>query len=80
MQKAGLHSLTQHLAMKLADHKIRVNAVSPAVEYTPVYHGVFDSEEEAKEAMVGFNNYYPIGRTDTAQDISKSILFLLSDS
>ena len=31
MQKAGLHSLTQHLAMELADHKIRVNAVSPAV-------------------------------------------------
>jgi len=29
--------------------------------------------------MVGFNNYHPIGRTDTVQDISKSILFLLSD-
>ena len=31
MAKAGLHSLTQHLAMELAEHKIRVNAVSPAV-------------------------------------------------
>ncbi|MBL4636918.1 MAG: SDR family oxidoreductase, partial [Kofleriaceae bacterium] len=28
MAKAGLHSLTQHLAMELADHNIRVNAVS----------------------------------------------------
>ncbi|GAK93510.1 oxidoreductase [Nonlabens ulvanivorans] len=37
MQKAGLHSLTQHLAMELADHNIRVNAVSPAVVHTPVY-------------------------------------------
>lgn len=35
MQKAGLHSLTQHLAMELADHNIRVNAVSPAVVNTP---------------------------------------------
>ena len=35
MQKAGLHSLTQHMAMELSDHKIRVNAVSPAVVATP---------------------------------------------
>jgi len=31
MAKAGLHSLTQHLAMELSDYGIRVNAVSPAV-------------------------------------------------
>ncbi len=80
MQKAGLHSLTQHLAMELADHKIRVNAVSPAVVDTPVYHGVFGSEEAAKEALVGFNNFHPIGRNGTAEDIAQSILFLLSDN
>ena len=79
MQKAGLHSLTQHLAMELADHKIRVNAVSPAVVDTPVYHGVFGSEVAAKEALVGFNNFHPIGRNGTAQDIAQSILFLLSE-
>ena len=78
MQKAGLHSFTQHLAMELAEHKIRVNAVSPAVVETPVYHDVFGSEAAAKEALVGFNNFHPIGRNGTAQDIAKSILFLLS--
>jgi len=79
MQKAGLHSLTQHLAMELAEHKIRVNAVSPAVVDTPVYHSVFGSEEAAKEALVGFNNFHPIGRNGTAQDIAQSITFLLSE-
>jgi short-subunit dehydrogenase len=34
-----LHSLTQHLAMELADLSIRVNAVSPAVVVTPIYTG-----------------------------------------
>ena len=79
MQKAGLHSLTQHLAMELADDNIRVNAVSPAVVDTPVYHGVFGGEVAAKEALVGFNGFHPIGRNGTAQDIANSIAFLLSD-
>ncbi len=79
MQKAGLHSLTQHLAMELADHNIRVNAVSPAVVETPVYDSVFGSAEEAKKALVGFNDFHPIGRNGTPQDIANSIAFLLSD-
>ncbi len=79
MQKAGLHSLTQHLAMELAEDNIRVNAVSPAVVDTPVYHGVFGGVKEAKEALKGFNNFHPIGRNGTAKDIANSILHLLSD-
>ncbi|AXT52828.1 SDR family oxidoreductase [Aquimarina sp. BL5] len=79
MQKAGLHSLTQHLAMELADHGIRVNAVSPAVVETPVYNSVFGGADEAKKALVGFNNFHPIGRNGTAQDVANSITFLLSD-
>ena len=55
MQKAGLHSLTQHLAMELADFGIRVNAVSPAVVETPVYESVFGGKEEAHEALQGFH-------------------------
>lgn len=79
MQKAGLHSLTQHLAMELAEFNIRVNAVSPAVVDTPVYHGVFGGEQEAKKALEGFNGFHPIGRNGTPNDIANSIVFLLSD-
>jgi NAD(P)-dependent dehydrogenase (short-subunit alcohol dehydrogenase family) len=79
MQKAGLHSLTQHLAMELADDNIRVNAVSPAVVNTPVYHGVFGGKEAAEKALEGFNGFHPIGRNGSPSDISNSILFLLSE-
>lgn len=79
MQKAGLHSLTQHLAMELADDNIRVNAVSPALVNTPVYHGVFGGKQAAEEALVGFNGFHPVGRFGEANDISNSILFLLSE-
>ncbi len=79
MQKAGLHSLTQHLAMELADYGIRVNAVSPAVVSTPVYHGVFGGKEEADNALVGFNDFHPIGRIGISKDIANIIVFLLSE-
>ena len=79
MQKAGLHSLTQHLAMELAGYGIRVNAVSPAVVATPVYHGVFGGETQAREALEGFHNFHPIGRNGTAEDVANAIVFLLSD-
>ncbi|MBF8148789.1 SDR family oxidoreductase [Winogradskyella sp. F6397] len=79
MQKAGLHSLTQHLAMELAEDNIRVNAVSPALVNTPVYHGVFGGEAAAKEALVGFNGFHPIGRFGESEDVANSIIFLLSD-
>jgi len=79
MQKAGLHSLTQHLAMELVDYNIRVNAVSPAVVNTPVYHGVFGGKEAAEKALDGFNGFHPIGRNGTPTDVANSILFLLSE-
>lgn len=79
MAKAGLHSLTQHMAMELAEHNIRVNAVSPAVVKTPIYES-FINPEEVDEALEGFNEFHPIGRVGLPQDIANSISFLLSDS
>ncbi len=78
MAKAGLHSLTQHLAMELAEHKIRVNAVSPAVVVTPIY-GAFIEKEKIAETLQGFNDFHPIGRVGQAQDIAQTIHFLLTD-
>lgn len=78
MAKAGLHALTQHMAMELAEHNIRVNAVAPAVVKTPIY-GSFIAEEEIDSALAGFDDFHPMGRIGTAEDIANSINFLLSD-
>jgi NAD(P)-dependent dehydrogenase (short-subunit alcohol dehydrogenase family) len=77
MAKAGLHSMTQHLAMELADHGIRVNAVSPAVVETPIYEG-FIPKAEVHAALQGFNGFHPIGRIGTTTDVGAVIAFLLS--
>lgn len=78
MAKAGLHSLTQHLAMELADDNIRVNAVSPAVVETTIYKS-FIEEDQIPEALSGFNEFHPIGRIGKPQDVGSVIDFLLSE-
>lgn len=79
MAKAGLHSLTQHMAMELAQHNTRVNAVSPAVVKTPIYETFIDPTQ-IDEALSSFDDFHPIGRIGTAEDVANSINFLLQDS
>jgi NAD(P)-dependent dehydrogenase (short-subunit alcohol dehydrogenase family) len=79
MAKAGLHALTQHLAMELAPHHIRVNAVAPAVVETPVYEA-FIAPEQVHSALQGFNAFHPLGRIGTPHDVASTVAFLLSDA
>ncbi len=71
MAKAGLHALTQHLAMELAQHNIRVNAVSPAVVETPIYQG-FIPADQVHAALRGFDKFHPIGRVGQPMDVARS--------
>lgn len=78
MAKAGLHALTQHMAMELADHGIRVNGVSPAVVLTPIY-GAFIEPSKIESELQGFNAFHPIGRIGQVDDVAATIDHLLSD-
>lgn len=78
MAKAGLHAMTQHLAMELAEHNIRVNAVSPAVVLTPIYAAFMDPDKIA-EGLRAFDDFHPIGRIGQVDDVAATIDHLLSD-
>ena len=75
--KAALHALTQNLAIELAPHNIRVNAVAPAVVSTPIYE-TFIAKDKIDETLHSFDSLHPLGRVGTARDLANTITFLLS--
>ncbi len=79
MAKAGLHSLTQTLALELADFNIRVNAISPAIVVTPIFGAFIDKDKIEETLTENFDSFHPIGRVGRVEDIAASIDFLLSD-
>lgn len=79
MGKAALHALTHNLAMELAEHKIRVNAVAPAVVATPLYEG-FVPKDQLDATLATFNSFHPLGRVGTPKDIASAVTHLLSET
>lgn len=72
--KAGLVSLTKTLAVELAPHGVRVNAVAPGAVRTPRVLERLTPEREAASSKS-----IPLGRMAEPHDIAGAVLFLCSD-
>lgn len=79
MAKVGLEAMTKHVAMELAEHGIRVNAVAPAIVETKIFER-FIPGEQLDGALQEFNSMHPIGRNGTPREVADVIVFLLSDN
>lgn len=82
--KAAVISITQSLALELAKHKIRVNAVAPGVVDTPMWDQVdalfakYDGLEIGqKKQQVG--EAVPLGHMGKPEEIADPCIFLASD-
>ncbi len=67
--KGAMNAITTSLAIELAQHNIRVNAVAPGIIKTPI-HGLKDEEFEALDGM------QPLGRVGEVKDIVDAVLYL----
>ena len=79
MAKAGLHALTQHMAMELAENNIRgKRSFRLRLWKTPIYEA-FISPSELDQTLATFDAFHPIGRIGVPEDVAHVINFLLSD-
>jgi NAD(P)-dependent dehydrogenase (short-subunit alcohol dehydrogenase family) len=76
MTKFGIEGLTKGMALELAKHNIRVNAICPTYVETPLVKKVFQNKK-LKKIILG---KIPMGRTATEAEIATSICFLASES
>ncbi len=72
--KGGVNSLTYALAKELAPDKIRVNALSPGIVYTPLHDR--HTSKAGLEERVG---RIPLGRLGDPRDLVGAALFLASE-
>ena len=82
ISKAGVNTLTQHLAMNVARHGIRVNAVLPGLMNTPMaIEGISAARGMDRDQLITERDAaVPLGRKmGTAWDVAYASLFLASD-
>jgi NAD(P)-dependent dehydrogenase (short-subunit alcohol dehydrogenase family) len=73
--KGGGRSLTQAMALDLAPHHIRVNAIAPGPTLTGLTRASY-ADAERRRATIA---QVPLGRLGDPQDLVGAILFLASD-
>lgn len=78
VSKAGIVSLTKAMAVELAGHAIRVNAVSPGPADTQQSVDLVGEELMEKWRREGFP-VVPLNRLASADDIAGAFLYLASD-
>ena len=78
--KAAVRNFARSFSVDLKDRHIRVNVVSPGVVVTPAYKKELGmTEEQIKGFVDQAVATIPLGRTGTAEEIAKAVLFLSSD-
>lgn len=83
--KAAVISITQSLALELADDGIRVNAIAPGVVDTPMWDVVDAQFAEYENKPIGqkkreVGESVPLGRMGDPRDIADPCVFLASDA
>lgn len=76
--KGAVVTLTKSMAVELADDKIRVNAVNPAISDTAMLLDVLGGKD-TPEGRAKLISTIPLGRMTAPKDVANAALYLASD-
>jgi len=74
--KAGLHALTQSLALDLAPRGIRANTVEPGYIDTPINDAYFATFPNPQSARSDAERLHPVARLGAAREVAHAIAYL----
>ncbi len=83
--KAGVIHVTKVWATELAEHRVRVNCISPGAIITPIFwggqtgHTAQENAARAARLTRWFEDSMPQGRAGAADDIAHAAVYLASD-
>jgi NAD(P)-dependent dehydrogenase (short-subunit alcohol dehydrogenase family) len=74
MSKHAIEGLTKAMAVELAPHGVRVNAVAPTYVETPLTKPYFENEAFRQDVL----RRIPLGRVGAVEEVAAAVLFLAS--
>jgi NAD(P)-dependent dehydrogenase (short-subunit alcohol dehydrogenase family) len=77
--KAGVIGMVKAMALDLAEHKIRVNAICPGFVDTPHSHEIALQEADPEAALRAKRLMHPIPRAGRLDEIGELAVYLASD-
>ncbi len=77
--KAGVVGMGRSIAVEMAPHGIRVNAISPGLLNTQIWQDIQDAAPSAQECLAYWQSNIPIGRVIEPDEIGELAAFLLSE-
>lgn len=79
VSKAGMIGFTRSLAVDLAPHGVRVNAVCPGTTWTPLVESAVAADPNPEAARRALEESRPLNRLGRPEEIAAAVCFLASD-
>ncbi|CAJ0953458.1 unnamed protein product, partial [Mesorhabditis belari] len=79
MSKSAVDQFTKCLALEMAPHGVRVNAVCPGVTVTELHRRAGQDDETYKTFLERSKTTHALGRPGEASEVAKAIYFLASE-
>ena len=78
--KGAITAFTKALAIDEAEHRVRVNSVSPGNIYTPLWQEAIDAAPDPDECRAEGEAAQLLGRMGTIEEVGKLCLFIASEA